>query len=98
MNHWAIQWRSENKLDGKREFFMGRYTSRMVPIPEEFAGCPIVLFETRRQAQKFIDDNYGYIREREDLRTEPHGWKMPIPVRVKVTIEPYHGSRSGTSV
>ena len=69
---WGGMWRSENKLDGKTQHLLNRG-----------GGVPL-LFRTRKEVREFINQDYGYIREREDLREEPHGWKMPIPVRVKV--------------
>jgi hypothetical protein len=41
-------------------------------------------FHTRREAREYINDRYGYIRKRPDLRAEPHGWHMPEAVRVEV--------------
>ena len=38
------------------------------------------LLDKRRDAEAV----YGYIREREDLRKEPHGWKMPIAIKMDV--------------
>lgn len=70
---WAALWRSENRLDGKTEYI----------ICEHFSP---VLFKTRKQALEFIDDRYGYIRERKDIREEPHGWKTPRAVKVKISI------------
>lgn len=72
---WAALWRSENRLDGKREWIL-----------RDKHGIP-ALFNTRAEARQFIEDTHGYIRNRPDLRAEPHGWKMPIAVRVKVLRE-----------
>jgi hypothetical protein len=80
---WAIKWRSKNEIDGEREFLLGIYYS--VPKPE-FMGCPKLLFRTRKAAREFIADKFGYIRKRPDLKAEPHGYKMPIPVKVSVEI------------
>lgn len=71
---WAGLWRSENRIDGKSEHLL-------------CSGCLPILFSSRRQAREHIDALYGYIRKRPDLKAEPHGWKMPIPVRVKIEIE-----------
>ena len=71
MNLWAAQWRSENKLDGKREHVM-------------YVDCLPKLFRTRREAVEWIKATHGYIATRSDLRAEPHGWKMPKPIRVKL--------------
>lgn len=65
---WAVEWRSRNSLDG----------ARLVWEPE------ICLFRTRRECRKFIDERYGYIKTRPDLKAEPHGWLMPVAVRVGV--------------
>lgn len=71
---WSVLWRSENKLDGETERLQG--------------DCgELPLFATREECRAYIKDRYGYIRERPDLRKEPHGWKIPIPVRVAVTVE-----------
>jgi hypothetical protein len=45
-----------------------------------------VLFRTRADARKWIENNFGYIRTREDLKIAPHWWKMPIAVKVRVEI------------
>ena len=65
---WALKWVSENNLDGRREHIMLRDG----------------LFPTRAKARAYRDERYGYIREREDLRREPHGWRLPKAVRVTV--------------
>ena len=44
-------------------------------------------FATRQQAQRWIEDHYGYIRTRPELRREPYGWRMPKAVRVTITVE-----------
>jgi len=72
---WGILWRSENRLDGKREFVT-------------WHECKPLLFRTRKEAREWIEQRYGYIRRSPDLQAEPHGWKMPKAVRVTVRIEP----------
>lgn len=71
---WGVLWLSENRLDGTTRHVMWE------------AGLPL-LFETRREARVWIEHRHGYIRGRSDLRAEPHGWRMPRAVRVRVTIE-----------
>ena len=72
---WGALWRQNNQLDGGRTHIIN-------------GGCGLpVLFRTRREARLFIEDQYGYIRTRPDLRAEPHGWKMPVAVRVKVSYQ-----------
>ena len=68
---WGVLWISENKLDG-----VTRHLVR--------SCCKPVLFTTRAQARRYIEENYGYIRTRKDLRDPPHGWLMPVPVKVTV--------------
>lgn len=72
---WAPEWHSVNRLDGDTRYLMWR------PAP----GGPLpALFRTRRECRAYIEATLGYIRERPDLRAEPHGWCMPQPVRVTV--------------
>lgn len=68
---WAAQWRSKNQIDGEHYHII---RDNLVPI----------LFTTKNQCAEFIKGKYGYISTRKDLRGEPHGWKIPIPVKVKV--------------
>jgi hypothetical protein len=70
---WGALWYSQN-LEGVKEFLLVLYT-----------GIP-ALFRTRREARMWIRDCYGYIARRSDLRTEPHGWRMPRAVRVRVNV------------
>lgn len=67
---WAILWRRSNRLDGYEEFIIG-----------DGEGMPLT-FSTRQETRDHIKQRYGYIRERKDLREEPHGWKMPTAVKV----------------
>ncbi|GAB6842328.1 hypothetical protein HNR00_003537 [Methylorubrum rhodinum] len=73
---WGVLFRSQNRLDGSSAFLVG---TTLHP-------CRTMLFTTRREARAFIAAEYGYIRERKDLRDEPHGWRMPVPVQVDVRI------------
>lgn len=70
---WAILSRSKNRLDGAREYLI-RDPSTRAPL----------LRNTKREAGEWIEEHYGYLRNRPDLRAEPHGWRMPRPVRVDV--------------
>lgn len=74
---WAILWRQENQLDGKREHLVG--DGHDLPL----------MFLTRAECRSHLRDRYGYIRTRPDLKTEPHGWKMPRVVKIVVAVE-YH--------
>lgn len=77
VTYWGGLWRSENKMDGEKTHLL-------------LHDCLPVLFRTRREARAFIKERYGYIRKRPDLRAEPFGWKMPIPVRVTVEARESH--------
>jgi hypothetical protein len=76
---WAILWQSSNKLDGDRCHFV-----------RDITNCNIMIFHTRHEARKEIWIRFGYIKDRPDLKSEPHGWKMPKPVRIKLTVELEH--------
>ena len=73
MTYWGILWRSNCKLDGKREFLIHKFRP--------------TIFVTRKEAREHIDEHYGYIRTRKDLQKEPHGWKIPKAVKVKIVME-----------
>jgi hypothetical protein len=44
-------------------------------------------FTTRAQARRLIGEQFGWLRERSDLRRPPHNWRMPRAVKVRVTME-----------
>lgn len=71
---WAVQFRSSNKLDGPRDNLMS-------------VGCLPALYLTRQEARAAAEKQYGYIRQRPDLRAEPHGWMLARAVKVRVTVE-----------
>lgn len=73
---WAVMWRCQNRMDGYRAWLLGS--------PDH--QCRTLLFDTRAAAREFIAEKYGYIRTRPDLRREPHGWEMPMPVKVKIEV------------
>lgn len=69
---WGAMWRSKNKLDGVTEHLI-------------FENYSPALFFTKKEAAEFIKEKFGYIATRKDLRAQPHGWRMPIPVKLKIT-------------
>lgn len=71
---WAILWNSKNSLDGRQNYMMWDYG----PTP--------LLFKTRREAREYRNEKWGYIRDRKDLRREPHGWRLPKIVRVEMNV------------
>lgn len=46
-------------------------------------GLP-VLFRTRAEARAWVAKTHGYIKKRNDLRKDPHWWRLPMPTRVTV--------------
>lgn len=72
---WGALWHSKNKVDGVTEHILRE-------------NCVPVLFRTRQEARDWIEEKYGYLKHRKDLRSEPHGWKLPKPVKVKITVIP----------
>ena len=49
-------------------------------------NCAPVLFLTRKGCRWWIEERYGYIRTRPDLRRPPHNWRVPRAVRVTVEV------------
>ena len=78
---WGVEWHSRNRLDGDQRYLLWN------------RGWPL-LFNTRAEARRWIDRKYGYIRHREDLRSEPHGWFVPRPVKAKLDLR-YDRSQGG---
>ena len=71
---WGILFHSDNKLDGERLHFVS-----------EVIGPK--LFQTRVAARAYRAERFGYIKDRKDLQKEPHGWKWPKVVKLKVSFE-----------
>ena len=67
---WGLEWYSRNALNGETRHLM--WERPLVPL----------LFLTRADARAYAVQRYGYIKTRPDLRREPHGWRLPRPVRV----------------
>lgn len=76
MTLWAPKWSTTSKLDGRREYLRLWYPHRFMEFP--------AVFRTRRECREFIEQEYGYIRTRPDLRAEPHCWRIPTAVKVKI--------------
>jgi len=81
---WGILWRSESQLDGKDEHLIGTWP---YGAPIQYQGYNTAVFRTRDDARKFLQEHYGFIKNRPDLRKEPHGWKMPKIVKVDVSVD-----------
>ena len=76
MTLWALEWNSRSVLDGEghRTHFIHENL-----FPK--------LFKTRHEARAWANEEYGYIKTRPDLRAQPHAWRIPRPVRVKLALE-----------
>lgn len=70
---WAITWIS-NSVTGKDRHLL-------------WADGRPVFFETKEKAKTFIKQRYGYIKDRKDLRQEPHMWRMPRPVKAILSLK-----------
>lgn len=71
---WALLWSSENKLDGYLEHIISR-------------DGQILYFNTREEARIYKEKTFGYIKNRPDLKEEPHGWKIPKVIKVRIAVE-----------
>lgn len=80
---WALKWISDSRLDGHTEHIMGDWKRKEATR----GGSPWATFRTRAEARAYRDENFGYFRDRPDLRAEPHGWKMPQVVKVVLSIQ-----------
>lgn len=74
---WAPKWSQTNNLDGYREHLCLWHAYLGIKFP--------TVFRTRSECRKFIEEHYGYIRQRPDLRSEPHGWRVPTAVKVIIS-------------
>lgn len=73
---WAPKWSQTNNLDGHREhlcLFDWRDRKRGLTV-----------FSTRAACRAYIENQWGYIRARQDLRQEPHCWRVPQAVKVQI--------------
>ena len=66
---WGLLWHSRNRLDGLRESLC-------------WEDRTLLMFHTRQEARSYATKQDGYIKTRKDLRQEPHGWRLPMPVRL----------------
>ena len=71
---WGAQWNSKNLLDGERSYLLHE---NLLPV----------MFKTKYKCNEWIKNKYGYIAKRKDLRAEPHGWRMPKPVKLDIKIK-----------
>lgn len=81
---WAIRWRTHDW-----EALLGKYHdyNNKFYIPDSLNGYTVMVFPTRQKARDFVKKHFAYIKNRPDLQTEPHNWKMPKVVKVLVTVQ-----------
>jgi hypothetical protein len=72
---WGVLWRSKSKKSGVCQHLLFN------------SSGGATLFFKKRLAVEWIKKEYGFIRTRADLRAEPHGWRMPVPVKVTLTAD-----------
>lgn len=82
---WAVKWRSgPNNIDQRVwEHFCPRTAG-------ELGSC---VFKSRKAAKAWAKEQFGYITARRDLRRYPHDWRLPIVVRVSLTIQEIENER-----
>ena len=71
VERWGLLQRSNNRLDGYHEHLT-------------FENCLPVMFLTKREARQYAEQKYYYCW-RKDMRAEPHGRLVPLPVRVRIS-------------
>ena len=52
-----------------------------------FDDCTPRLFGTRREAREWIEEKYGYIKVRRDLRVAPNRWRFPRTAKAVISIK-----------
>ena len=70
LSQWGLLWHSTDRLDG---------TVQHLLFGDD--GLPLI-FHRRREARAYATQRFGYIKTRPDLRRLPHGWRMPMPVKL----------------
>ena len=80
---WALLENSKNIRSGYRQHFSGDWKWS----ESTRSGLVTALFRTRQQARDFREERFGYLRDRPDLKAEPHGWRMPRVVKVKIIVQ-----------
>lgn len=70
---WGLIWHAENKMDGVNRHIIFDAVGKVKTA------------RTRREIRDYAQERYGYIKRRPDLRAEPHGWRFPQPVRIRIT-------------
>jgi hypothetical protein len=79
---WAAKTDQTNQLDGRKVQLHLHWWKSL----KQNHGTTLMLFKTRAQCRAWIEEEYGYIRKRPDLLAEPHGWRVPHPVKVTVEV------------
>jgi len=75
---WGVLWIQKGSIDGDCESLV-------------YKDCKPVMFSTKRECKKFIDETYKFITARKDLRRYPHGWRLPKPVKLRINYQRVNG-------
>jgi hypothetical protein len=81
-----MPWAIENCHRDGKPYFVGSFGVFKIQPPVLALSTVPLMFNTRHEAREFIELHWGYIRDRDDLKKPPHGWKMPRAVKVEVAI------------
>lgn len=81
-HYWAAKSDTTSRLTGRRVTLHLHWWKS----PKHEHGRAFMLFDTRRACRAWIEEHYGYLRGRPDLLAEPHGWRVPVPVKVTVVV------------
>lgn len=73
IQRWGVLFVYKNKIDGAKKYI-------------DFENYAPVFFFTKQEAIQYIKMKYGYIAKRKDLRQEPYKWRMPKPIKLKITM------------
>lgn len=74
------------KITRTRGGWLPRWKGNRLTPDRLMAGRAGKVFDTKRECKAFIDETWGYIKTRPDLRRAPHFWRLPKPVRVRVVV------------
>jgi hypothetical protein len=77
---WGALFISIGGIDGDKEHII-------------YENCKPVIFTTKKECKTWIDKKYGYIKTRKDLKSFPHGWRLPKPTKIYLTYTSYIRNR-----
>jgi hypothetical protein len=80
-------WHQKNKHGERRTLMLAPPYDHDHKVWDSLKNGHLKVFRTRRLAAEAREYYYGYIRERSDLKNEPHGWFLPyiVPIKIEAT-------------